>query len=592
MISFIKYSKYFLLSFLFISAPGFAQQITLLKNQDGLLPLKRLDTLNIGVVSFGVSSVTPFQQMLGNYTQTWNYSFESAANEKQIEDLKKHNLLIIGIHSSSISQNQISSFLSGNKTIVVDFTEDQNILKNTDQENSDVLLAAFKNSDIRQKIAAQGIFGGMGFSGRLEDNLGSNYKKGDGLDLAGGIRFKYAIPEEVGIDSKVLNYKIDSIAKLVIDSAAAPGCQILIAKDQKIILRKAYGFQTYDKKVPVSTDDLYDFASVTKITGPLPALMKLNDEGKFKLDEKFSTYWPDFKGTEKENIKVREVLAHYGQLQPYLVYWKNTLKKNGKYKWFTIKADSSKRFPLKVSEGLYLNRNYDNKIYKEIKKSSLLKEKKYVYSGLSFLLYPQIISDLSGKEYEDYLKNTFYKPLGAYTLTFNPYKHYPISKIIPTENDTFFRHIQLRGTVHDEAAAMFGGVAGNAGLFGTTNDLAKLMQMYMNMGEYGGVRFVDQKVLEEFTSYQFKEEGVRRGLGFDKPRLESKERGYVGVSASDKSFGHSGYTGAFTWADPEHDLLVVFLSNRVYQTRENRKIYQLNIYQNLHQTLYDLILKD
>ncbi|MBX2844323.1 MAG: serine hydrolase [Flammeovirgaceae bacterium] len=595
--SFFKFSNSFLVCLLFLISAGVnAQQITLLKNQKNILPFKRLDTLNIGVISFGSFSETSFQKMLGNYTQTWNYSFENTIDEESIESrkilLKKHNLLIIGIHSSSISEVQINSLLKEFNTIVVDFTNDHKTLGKLNTDNTEALLVTFNNSEIRQNVAAQMLFGGMGVFGKLEKDLGNTFKKGNGIELMGEIRFKYAIPEEVGIDSRVLNYKIDSIANLVIDSAAAPGCQIVIAKDQKIIFKKAYGYQTYDKKVPVKTDDLYDFASVTKITGPLPALMKLNDDGKFKLDDKFSTYWPDFVGTEKENIKVREILAHYGQLQPYLVYWKNTLKQNGKYKWFTIKPDSSKRFPLKISEDLYLNRNYNKKIYKEIKQSTLLKEKKYVYSGLSFLLYPQIIKNLSGESYEPYVKSNFYKPLGAYSLTFNPYKHYPVSKIIPTENDTFFRHIQLRGTVHDEAAAMFGGVSGNAGLFGTANDLAKLMQMYLNMGEYGGKRFIDQNVLEEFTRYQYEDEGVRRGLGFDKPKLESKERGYVGVSASDRSFGHSGYTGAFTWVDPERDLLVVFLSNRVYQTRENRKIYQLKIYQNLHQTLYDLILED
>ncbi|MDF1550346.1 MAG: serine hydrolase, partial [Bacteroidales bacterium] len=229
--------------------------------------------------------------------------------------------------------------------------------------------------------------------------------------------------------------------------------------------------------------------------------------------------------------------------------------------------------------------------YKEVKKSKLLTTKDYVYSGLSFLLYPEIIKNLTGSDYENYLKQNFYYPLGAYTLTYNPLKMFDKSRIVPTENDTFFRNQQICGTVHDEAAAVLGGVSGNAGLFGTTLDLAKLMQMYLNMGQYGGIQFISDTTLGEFTRYQYPENENRRGLGFDKPMLKDKENGHTAIDASDKSFGHSGYTGTFVWADPENGILFVFMSNRVYPTRNNSKIYEFNIRPAIQQVLYDAVKK-
>ena len=228
-------------------------------------------------------------------------------------------------------------------------------------------------------------------------------------------------------------------------------------------------------------------------------------------------------------------------------------------------------------------------MYKAILKSPLYPEQGYVYSGLSFLLYPQIVTQLTGKAFDEYLEENFYKPLGAPRLTYNPWKKFNADQIVPTEMDSFFRKTVVHTYVHDEGAAMFGGVSGNAGLFANANDLAKLMQMYLNMGEYGGKRYIFEETLQEFTSYQYKEEGNRRGLGFDKPMLENKKAGYIATSASEKSFGHSGFTGTFTWADPEHDLLLVFLSNRVYPTRYNRKLYDSKFRQKLHQILYNQI---
>ena len=385
---------------------------------------------------------------------------------------------------------------------------------------------------------------------------------------------------------------IDSIIQMAIDSMAFPGAQLLIVKNGETLLKKAYGHHTYDKNRVVRLEDLYDLASVTKVTTGLPVLMKLYDEGKFDLDAPLKQYLPEFKNSNKANLTFREMLAHQAQLKPYIVYWQKTLKKNGKYKWCTIKSKKSKRFPIYISDQLYLHRKYKKKIYKAIKRSELNKEKGYRYSGLLFLLLPDIIENITQTDFEKYLYGNFYQPLGAKTLTYNPYLKFPKDQIVPTERDTLFRKILVHGTVHDEAAVMLDGVSCNAGLFGNAEDLGKLFQMYLNGGTFEEKRYLSTEVINEFTNYQYAEFDNRRGLGFDKPLLEyDSSKAYIAKSASPQSFGHSGFTGIFVWADPANNLLVVLLTNRVYPYRSQRKLYALNIRPLLHQTIYDYVDK-
>ncbi len=387
----------------------------------------------------------------------------------------------------------------------------------------------------------------------------------------------------------VLETAVDSLMQIFLDSAAAPGMQVYVSVNGEALLHKAYGYQSYVADRKVDLGDVYDLASITKIAASTVALMKLHEKGLLDINKHLSDYWPDFQKTDKEAITLKEALSHYAKLRPYIVYWAKTVKKNGKFKWFTFKTDSSKRFPIKVAEDLYLHRHYKKKIYKAIKKSPLLAERKYVYSGLSFLLYPQIVENLSGKPFDVFLKEEVYGPLGLKSTGFNPTQFTDLKSIIPTEYDSAFRKRMVRGTVHDEAAGMFGGVSGNAGLFSNAAELGKLMEMLCQMGKYQNKQILDSATVKLFTSYQFPEDSVRRGLGFDKPKFKDKERGYVAPAASALSFGHSGFTGTFTWADPKYDLVVVLLSNRVHPTRTNRKIYQLSGYRNFHQLVYETL---
>ena len=581
--------------------------LTVLRNRQ-VLPVNGLDTLKIASVNIGGDSVSAFQKMLGNYTEVENFVIPKNASTEALDqlqnDLKPYNLVIAGIQNinlypsdrfgiSDIQTQAVDRIASTKKSIFVFFGNAYALKYFDGIKKAAGVVMAYENSKFTGDLAAQLLFGAFDASGRLPVTINNEFKEGDGLPLKNIGRFTYTIPEEAGISSVKLSHRIDSIAYLGIDSMAYPGCQVLIALNGKLIFHKCYGYLTYKKEVPVTCDDLYDWASLTKITGPLPALMKLNSEGKFDLDVPFSRYWPDFIGSNKENIRVRDVLAHQARLQPWILFWQSATKSNGKLRTRVFSTRPGGNFTVRVSSNLYMNRNYQKDMFDQIRDSPLLKSAKYVYSGLCFYLFPKIIENLTGMDYETYLKENFYHPLGAYTITYNPYKYYPLSEIVPTEYDDIFRKELIRGFVHDEGAAMMGGVSGNAGLFGTANDLAKLMQMYMQKGQYGGVRYIPEKTINEFTRRQFPENDNRRGLGFDKPFIDNNRKklseAYPAVDASEDSFGHSGYTGTFAWADPDNNLLFIFFSNRVHPTRENSKIYDLNIRPAMHQAIYDCI---
>ncbi|WP_411029515.1 serine hydrolase domain-containing protein [Spongiimicrobium sp. 3-5] len=425
-------------------------------------------------------------------------------------------------------------------------------------------------------------------------NLQAQSKQSNNLDLSLDKGLTYGLPSDVGLDSSYIRHRVDSIMTHAIRNNAFPGAQLLVAKDRKIIFHEAFGFHTYDSIQKVALDDIYDLASVTKITGPLPALMKLHDEGKLDLDAPFSTYWePWSKAKDKKDLTLREILSHQAGLEPYIVFLDEVIK-NGKIKRRYIRPYRKRGFENKAYDNLYIKTNFYKKVNRAINKSEVSNTKKYKYSGLSFLIYPQLIKQLTGVPYDEFVGTNFYTPLGCSTLGFNPStKNYP-NTIVPTEVDTLFRKTLTQGWVHDENAALLGGISGNAGLFGTATDLARLMQMYANGGSYAGKRYLSEKTVNEFTKIQYPENENRRGLGFDKPLLNNMELpledAYPAPEASAESFGHSGFTGTFVWADPKNQLVFIFLSNRVYPTRENRNLYALNVRSALHQVFYKAAL--
>ncbi len=397
-------------------------------------------------------------------------------------------------------------------------------------------------------------------------------------------------------DNDLLNKKVDSIITNGIKMNAFPGAQVLVAIDGDIIFHKTYGFHTYENDQAVGPTDLYDIASITKIIGPLPALMKLYEQGKIDLDEPFSTYWKPWKNiSDKKDLTLREILAHQAGLKPYIVFLNRVLK-NGRFKKRFVSTFPRPTYQKQAYRKLYIKDRFQNQIFKSIAKSEVSAQKSYRYSGLAFLLFPELISQLSGRSYEYYLQKHFFLPLGATGLVFNPEAKKRPNPIVPTEIDSLYRKDTVRGWVHDENASLFGGVSGNAGLFGTARDLYLMMQLYLNYGTFNEQQFFRKETVKEFTAIQYPTNENRRGLGFDKPLINNNDyeldQAYPAPEASPASFGHGGFTGTFVWADPEYRMVYIFLSNRVYPSRSHRQLYELNIRTAVQQVFYQAITNE
>lgn len=580
--------------------------IILLENKYELIPLKRLDTLRIASVSIGTDETSEFQKVISNYLNTDFYRLPLCFTKTEIEKLnaklETYNLIIIGIHDiyseDSVSGIQLSEYLidnlpSNKKKIITFFCSQNEVSKINFNNKPENLILANSKQKINQSLAAQVIFGGIGANGKLTEDFNQYWRTGDGLNTQ-KIRLKYTVPEDVGLNSSVLNSVVDSIVNNALIKKAFPGCNILVAVDGKIILHQAYGFQTFENNISASVNDIYDLASVTKISGGLPGILKLYDLGKIELDKPVSSYYPEwrnrlFKPSDKSSITVRELYSHQSGLVPFIPLWKTTLYE-GKpsIKWYSKNA--SKKNSFFVAPEMYLNKKFEKIIHTEIRKTPIKNRGKYVYSDLPLIITPEIVERISGKQFEDFLNKEFFSPLGANSLTYKPLAKFKASQIMPTEYDDYYRFQQIRGSVHDESAAVMGGVSGNAGLFSNTNDLAKLMQMYLQMGKYGGQNFISESTMKEFTRTQFPENNNRRALIFDKPSLnhktEDKSVAYPCPEASDSSFGHSGFTGTFVWMDPEYKLLYIFLSNRVYPTRTNNLISSMNVRTEILSAIY------
>jgi beta-glucosidase-like glycosyl hydrolase/CubicO group peptidase (beta-lactamase class C family) len=573
--------------------------LTVIRNEGDILPLKGLDSLKITSITIDNSSKKPFDERLSTYTDINHVLLSEEVNMDELSGkIPDSNLVILNVTGlsqyasrnfglSAIKLALINEILKNHPTILVWHGNPYGLAMLESIDNSQATIISYQENANTFDLSAQLLFGGISAHGKLPVSINLSYPAGTGMAIEGDMRLGYTMPEEVDLNGSYLTKKLDSLADYTLKEEVAPGLQVLVARHGKVVFHKAWGHHTYDRNREVKKTDIYDFASVTKITSALPGLMKMHDEEKFDLDATLGTYLDYFDRRNKKDIIIRRILSHNAGLQSWIAYWTTTIKKNGKYKRNTLSHDSTAKYSIKLTGDLYLYNRYKEKIYKMILKSPVNPDQGYVYSGLSFYLWPEVLQNLTGEEYENYLKSTFYRPIGANTLTFNPYKHFSLNQILPTENDTFFRKVQIHGVVHDEGAAMMDGLSANAGLFGSANDLAKLMQMYLNMGTYGGERFISENTLRKFTFRHYENEGIRRGLGFDKPVLENKENGLPAKDAGENSFGHSGYTGMFTWADPDTGILFVFCSNRVYPTRENNKIARLSIRPKMHQVVYD-----
>ena len=583
----------------------FEQSMTVLVNQQNMVPIQRLDTLKIASLMIGSEEITPFQQMLGKYTQIDHFNIGKSPSELEISSLlnqlNPYNLLLIGVNGMGmyprrrfgITDQQIKLIekLSSLNTVISFFGNPYSLTNFPSITNAKSLIIAYQSDPDAQEMAAQLIFGATAATAKLPITVKAMFPVHSGIETPYIKRLKYTLPEEENISTVFLSSKLDSLAKYGIDQKAFPGCQVLVAKNGKVIFQRSYGFPTYENILAVQNDNLYDLASVTKITASLPVIMKLYDDKKINLDKPFSTYFEEFRNTNKAEMSVRDVLTHQARLQSFIPFWLEP-GSNKKICAGVFRNQPSEKFQIRVSSQLYARTDFKNQIITDIIKSPLRPHKEFHYSDLGFSLFPLVTERLTGINFQEYLNIEFFQSLGAVSTGFKPYERFPLEQIIPTELDLTFRKELLTGFVHDELAALFGGISGNAGLFSNANDLAKVMQMYLQKGHYGGKQYINPETIREFTKVQFPMTENRRALGFDKPiRGTNGKNRFPAADASPESYGHNGFTGTFTWADPTNQLLFIFLSNRVHPTRRITTINDLNIRTKMHQAVYDAIKK-
>jgi beta-glucosidase-like glycosyl hydrolase/CubicO group peptidase (beta-lactamase class C family) len=620
-----------------------AHSLTLLRNQRNILPLQQLDTLRVATLVLGgaPADTTDFQRAVADYdAQVAHFHLPAAPTMDELNDVRAklfgYDVVLVALQS--LGRLPATSFgiapeaqlllreltKPGQQVILSVFGSAYAVAKVRDYDRASAVVLAYQESPDAQQLAAQLIFGGIGAQGKLPVTVANNLPAGFGLRTQPGSRLGYAHPEAAGM-SPHLEARVDSIMQQALAAGATPGGQVLIARRGVVILRKSYGYQSNAGSAPlplaaggavasgagnfgsepgsvisptqpavaatrplaarpVRNTDVYDLASLTKVLAATPALLKLQQQGKFSPDSTLGQFFPFLQKTNKANLKLRDVLAHQAGLPAWIPFWKALAKDDGtlRRRWF--RPDSSARFPLPVARGLWGRKDLPAYIYEQIGAAPLNAKPGYVYSDLSFYLYPWLVQRRTGQPFAEYLARQVYRPLGS-GLHFQPLHHGPLSRIAPTEYDSLFRHQLLHGYVDDEGAALLGGISGHAGLFGSANDVAQLAQAYAWGGRYGGQQVFDKAILADYTRQQ--SAANRRGLGFDRPA--SPAAGNTAPGASAGSFGHSGFTGTYFWVDPEKELVVVVLTNRLNPSRRNNKLSELNVRTQIQQVAIEAL---
>ena len=576
-----------------VSMRLYENALTLLENKNNLIPFKTLEEKNIAALSIGADLNNEFLQMCKNYAPITTFAMKKDASLNDFDFLEKnlnaYNTVIVGIHDMSRNESKNFSISKQTKDFLGNLSKHSNVvlvvfgnaysLRNF--ENLAPILLAYEDNEFSRSFAAQALFGGVPITGTLPVTASPMFNSGDGYLIEKPIRLKYTLPEEVGLYSKCL-LKVDEIAMKAIIERATPGCQVLIAKDGKVVYQKSFGTHSYTGAQAVQNSDLYDLASLSKILATNLEVMKMYDEGALVLEKKIGSYLNYFKNNPKKFVPIANFLTHTAGLVPFIPYWKESLTYNDGQASYS--KDSSSFYSIKVADQLYLRYDYPEIMRKKMLNSEPKEVGKYVYSDLSFYYLKDLVESHYRSNLNSLTRKDFYNSLGLSTMTYNPWQKVPKNRIVPTENDTIFRKQIIDGYVHDPGAAMLGGVAGHAGLFSNANDVAVIMQMLLNKGTYGGEKYFNESTVDKFTAkYNTKS---RRGLGFDKPDVNPKNSPTC-AAASLSTFGHTGFTGTTTWADPDNGIVYVFLSNRIHPSAENKKLVELNIRTDIQQVIYD-----
>ena len=570
--------------------------LTVIKNNRAILPIKDLQEKKIAYINFGDDSGEIFLNELKKYGEVdW---VKANGLDDYIQKLKSYNYVIIGFHKSNdnpwkkfeFSENELVWLyeIARTNTVILDvFARPYAMLDLKTTANFEGVVMSYQNSEISQKLSAQLIFGAREAKGKLPVSLGEDFPLNTILKTKSLRRLQYGTPESVGINSYKLK-KIDSLATLGIREGMYPGAQILVARKGKVVYQKNFGYHEYANKIEVMDSTVYDLASLTKILASLPLVMQLVDKKELGMNTKLSEMLPEYKNSNKANITLKEMLSHYARLKAWIPFYRYTLnedKTEVSPKYYSDIPD--KDFNVQVAQNLYMRRDYMDTIFKTIRESDLNSRLEYKYSDLPYYILKRYFERKFSKPMEQIVQENLYESLGANYMTYLPLEKFSKDNISPTEQDNIFRNQKVQGYVHDQGAAMLGGVSGHAGLFSNANDVAKVMQMYLWKGFYGGKRYFDPDVLDLFNTCYYCDKNVRRGVGFDKPQLGTS--GPTCGCVSMTSFGHSGFTGTFAWADPEQEIVYVFLSNRTFPDAENRKLIKSDLRSKIQEAIYEAI---
>ncbi|MES2747753.1 MAG: glycoside hydrolase family 3 N-terminal domain-containing protein [Bacteroidota bacterium] len=573
----------------------FENAITVLKNDKQIIPIKDL-TKKIAYVKLGDDTNTSFSSTLNKYTQVTEVTSDNI--DSLNVQLKNYDIVIVGFHKSDKAWKKHDFLdtelvwlqqIAKNNTVILDvFTKAYSLMPIASFEDIEGVVVSYQNSDIAQEVSAEILFGAVDGKGKLPVSINDTFKVNDGLITEKVNVLGFTTPENVGMSSEKLA-QIETIANKAIDGKMTPGIQILVARKGKVIYQKSFGYNTYDKLTKVKNSDIYDVASVTKMVSTLPNVMQLFDKGEVNLYSKLGDMLPQFKNSNKQDISFKELLSHYGQLQAWIPFYKSTLDslKNPLEKYY--KQTYSPDFSKQVTENLFIRNDYQDSIMKQIIDSKLIDKKEYKYSDFTFIILKKYLEAATGKSLDILSTENFFKPLGMSNTMYNPLRKFDMTKIPPTEIDTYFRHTTIQGYVHDMEAAMEGGIAGHAGIFSNAMDIAKMMQLFLQKGKYGDKSYFSTETFDMFNTCHFCVEGNRRGLGFDKPQI-GKEGPTCGC-VSRSSFGHTGFTGTMAWADPETEIVYVFLSNRTFpDSNAPNTLSKENIREDIQKIIQDAII--
>jgi len=573
---------------------AFAESITLLKNDNNLLPL---DTISkYAHLKMGDAAGAPFVKQLKKHINLT--SIELNGIESTLKSLAPYEKVIVSFHRSNETPWKSASFSKDEITLIKEIGAYHQVILDVfvkpyalkdfkELESIEAIVVSYQNSVESQEISADILAGLKSIKGKLPVSISTRFPQGSGIFLPSKSKIDHIPLSVSGVDRDKLKL-IDQLAQVAIDSAMTPGLQIFISRKGKTIYKKSFGYHTYEKKIKVANHHVYDLASLTKILATLPLLMQEFDDKSIKLESKMAELLPKLKNTNKSNLTIKAVLSHYAKLTPWIPFYKETLDENSYPKKKYFRSNFNDKYRIPVAKNLYLKSTFLEEIDKMIIDSPLLDSLYYKYSDLSFYLFKDYLENKYDESLDILSNDKIYEPLGLKRTLFKPLGIIPENEIVPSEYDRYFRHSELKGYVHDMGAALLGGVGGHAGLFSNAEEVARIMQLYLNKGYFEGKRYFNSDTFDQFNQCYYCSEGNRRGVGFDKPQLEGEGSTCGCVSLG--SFGHMGFTGTYAWADPEKDLIYVFLSNRTYPTMDNNLLGSHNIRTRIQQLIYDSII--